>query len=187
MWVLTEQTSLDLPEVSYWSRNLEQLVCLFHFAPFNHTLFLPPFTLPQWISGRAHDFLTIFNLWNSVQSRGECTMSQPILSPSGERKIGGKNLFSWPRLQYDHPEVLTGHYVPSVTVAYVQVLVIPWDKCGVILRSHVWVSDWSWMRFSLLLPLFSPSQSLPHSDTHPPSSSFLTTQSFMCLYLGVLT
>lgn len=83
--------SLVLPEVLYWSRNLEQSVCLFHFAPFNHTLFLPPFTLPQWTSGRAHDFLIIFNLWNSVQSRWECTMSQPIQSPSGEGKIGGKN------------------------------------------------------------------------------------------------
>lgn len=47
IWVLAEQTSLVLPEVSYWSRNLEQLVCLFHSAPFNQTLFLPPFTFLQ--------------------------------------------------------------------------------------------------------------------------------------------
>lgn len=111
------------------------------------------------------------------------TNSKPIRGEENRRK---ESLFSWPRLQYDHRQVLTGHYVPSVTVAYVQVLAIPWDKCGVILRTHVWVSDWSWMRFSLFLALFSLSQSLPHSDPHPPSSSFLTTQSFMCLSPGVL-
>lgn len=102
------------------------------------------------------------------------TNSKPIRGEENRRK---ESLFSWPRLQYDLPEVLTGHYV---TVAYVQVLVIPWDKCGVILRTHVWVLD-----RSLFLALFSLSQSLPHSDPHPPSSSFLTTQSFMCLSLGV--